>query len=270
MEVIIARELTKKYPGGITGLDGLTVKINQGEMVGILGPSGAGKTTFFRLLTGVITPSEGELTVLGRPIGRITNRALSRLRSRMGVVYQHHNVIPAMSVARNVLMGLLGQVSLIKALRMLFHLTKDEKAAVEEVLARLDLSDKLYSRCDELSGGQQQRVAVARALLADPELILADEPIASVDPRTAQLILDQFLRLNREKGKTVVLNLHQVDFALKYCTRLLVLRQGKLVYDGDAAGFKETHIYNQGFALDSVEDIDILEPVKGGACCEQW
>ncbi|MHB8170430.1 MAG: phosphonate ABC transporter ATP-binding protein [Thermincolia bacterium] len=270
MEVINALNLTKKYPGGVTGLDGLSVNINKGEMVGILGPSGAGKTTFFRLLTGVITPTAGELTVLGQPIGRITNPILRRLRSRMGVIYQHHNVIPVISVARNVLMGLLGKVSLMKSVRMLFHLTKDEKAAVQELLARLDLGDKLYARCDELSGGQQQRVAVARALMADPELILADEPIASVDPRTAQLILEQFLCLNREEGKTVILNLHQIDFALKYCTRLLVLDQGKLLYDGSSAGFKDTPIYNQGFALDVVQDNGILEPAQGGICCEQY
>lgn len=253
MQVISACNLQKIYPGGATGLKNLSVTIGQGEMVGVLGPSGAGKTTFFRLLNGALTPTGGEVTVLGRPLGRISHRELKKLRAQIALVYQHHNVIPALSAAQNVMMGRLGRIPAWQAFRNLLYLRRADRQRVWQVLARLGLAEKMFTRCDELSGGQQQRVAVARALMAESELILADEPIASVDTRTAELMLEIFKEM-ADTGKTVLLNLHQVDFALQYCRRLLVLDRGELVYDGSPEEFVKSALYSEKFARGGAEN----------------
>ena len=229
---IEAAGLVKRYPNGGFGLRGLDVRIEPGELVGLLGPSGSGKTTLFRLLVGALRPTTGHLAVLGQPMERARRGDLRRLRRRLALVYQQHNLVPSVSVARNVLHGRLGRMPLWRALADLVHLPAADRAAIYAVLDDLGIGDKLYRRVDELSGGEQQRVAVARALLDPPELLLADEPIASVDAATAALVLDRFQRLNREQGATVLVSLHQADFARRYCPRVLVLAQGALVYDG--------------------------------------
>ncbi len=254
--MIEAVELRKVYPNGTVGLDGLTVKIGPGEMVGVLGRSGAGKTTFFRLLNGSIRPSSGQLTVLEQPLELRTDRqALRQMRSGVAVVYQSNNVIPSLSALQNVLLGRLGRVSTFHALRSLVFVPENERVLAAQALNLVGLADKLYTRADELSGGQQQRVAVARAVVQRARLVLGDEPIASVDVKTAGLILDLFKKLNEEMGVTVLLNLHQVDFALRYCRRLLVLSQGKLVYDGAPDGMKDFQLY----ADDAEEIADEVE-----------
>jgi len=242
--VIEAIDLRKVYPNGTLGLDGLSVKIEPGEMVGVLGRSGAGKTTFFRLLNGSIRPSSGQLRVLNQDLERHASRqALRHLRSGVAVVYQSNNVIPSLSALQNVLLGQLGRISTLQALRSLVLVPEKERVMAAQALSLVGLSDKLYTRADELSGGQQQRVAVARAIVQRARLVLGDEPIASVDVRTAGLILDLFQRLNQEAGVTVLLNLHQVDFALRYCRRLLVLSQGRLIYDGAPDGLDNIELY---------------------------
>jgi phosphonate transport system ATP-binding protein len=227
-----AEELGKVYPGGVVGLRRLDVRIEAGEMVGLLGPSGSGKTTLFRLLGGALRPTGGRLEVLGHDMMQIRPPVLRRLRRRMGIVYQHHNLVPRLSAAQNVLLTRFGRVPIWRAVRGLVHLTEIERRDAFEVLQQLEIGDKLYARADDLSGGQQQRVAVARALLHTPELLLADEPIASVDAQTATLIMDIFQRLNREQGATVIISLHQADFARRYCQRVLLLADGELAYDG--------------------------------------
>lgn len=231
-EVIRASGLVKTYPNGVTGLDGLNLKIYRGEMVGVLGASGSGKTTLFRLLNGSIAPTKGELQVLGQSYQGQSSRVLRQLRTRISMIYQHHNIIPGLTVARNVLMGRLGRMSIVQILRMGFYLYNEEIEDVYNVLKQLDLGEKMFDRATDLSGGQQQRVAIARTLLSNSEVILADEPIASVDSRTAGVILDLFKQLNNEKRVTIVMNLHQEDFALNYCSRVISLNKGKLVYDG--------------------------------------
>lgn len=232
MDVVTAVNLVKTYPGGVTGLNGISVSVQAGEMVGLLGPSGAGKTTFLRLLNGSLTPTGGSLKVMGQEMGRIPVADLRKIRRRLAIIHQNYNVVPGLSVAHNVQMGSLGQVSFYKVLRTLIYLTGEEQQAILRVLSDLGIEEKIFERCTELSGGQQQRVAVARALLANPEIILADEPVASVDTRTGESILNCFQRLNQEQGKTIIINLHQVDFALRYCRRVLVLERGMIVYDG--------------------------------------
>ncbi|MHB1127245.1 MAG: phosphonate ABC transporter ATP-binding protein [Bacillota bacterium] len=242
---IVAQDLSKFYPGGVKGLDSVSVTIAKGEMVGILGSSGAGKTTFFRLLSGALRPTSGFLSILGQTMGSIPPSRLQSLRRRLGVVQQNHNIIPSMSVAHNVLAGSLGTLSLPHALRTLFTLNDQEQAKVFEVLHQLEIEDKMTARAGDLSGGQQQRVAVARVLLSNPELILADEPLASVDVQTAEVILNIFYKLNHQLGKTLLLNLHQVDFAIRYCSRLLVLSGGRLVYDGAPGALDPKEIYKE-------------------------
>ena len=245
--MITASNLRKIYPDGTTGLKNLSVTVGPGEIVGVLGPSGAGKTTFFRLLNGSLLPSGGEITVLDRSLGRLSRSRLKTLRTQVALVYQHHNVIPALSVARNVMLGRLGRLSWWETLRNLVYLREADRQRIWQLLDRMGLADKMFNRCEDLSGGQQQRVAVARALMAEPELVLADEPIASVDTRTAELILNTFTEL-ADAGKTVLINLHQVDFALQYCRRLLVLEHGELVFDGKPGDFTGTELYRDKFA----------------------
>lgn len=245
MIAVAAQKLSKVYPGGHYGLRDVSITVRAGEMVGILGPSGAGKTTFFRLLNGALRPTAGSLTVLGRPMGQVSTKDLRRLRRRMAFVYQYHNLAPTMSVAHNVLAGCLGAYSLPQTVRSLVALLPQERERVWAVLKQLGMVDKMYRRADELSGGEQQRVALARALISRPELLLADEPIASVDVKTAATVLESLRELNARQGTTVLLNLHQVDFALQHCSRLLVLSAGRLMYDGEPEGIKEMHIYGE-------------------------
>jgi phosphonate transport system ATP-binding protein len=238
MAAIRAEQLAKVYPGGVVGLRSLDATIEAGEMVGLLGRSGSGKTTLFRLLGGALRPTGGRLEVLGEDMNAIRPTDLRRLRRRMGIVYQQHNLVPRLSAAQNVLLGRFGRRPLWRAVLGLFHLSEHERRAAFAVLEQLEIGDKLYARADDLSGGQQQRVAVARALLHTPELLLADEPIASVDAETATVIMELFGRLNRERGMTVVVSLHQAEFARRYCTRVLVLAEGGLAYDGPPDGLE--------------------------------
>lgn len=241
MEIIAADNLQKVYTNG-QGIQSLSFRVRPGEFIGILGHSGAGKTTLLRLLCGAVFPTGGSLTLLGQNMSAITRPELARLRRRIATVYQNFNVIPSLSVAHNVLLGRLGQTSLLNTLKSLLWLKEAEAAPIAGLLAKLGIEDKFHERCQELSGGQQQRVAVARALYSDAELILADEPIASVDPATASLILNLFLEL-KNNGRTVIMNLHQVSSAVEYCTRLIALEQGRLAYDGPPQLFVESPAY---------------------------
>ncbi len=230
--IISAQNLSKVYPGGLTGLSGVNLQVSAGEFIGIIGHSGAGKTTWLRLLNGTLLPSGGELKVLGNRMGRVSLSKLRSLRTRIAFLQQHHNTIPVLSVAENVLMGRLGKFSFWEGLKRKLYLPQSERQEIQEILTLLGIGEKINARCDELSGGEAQRVAVARVLFAQPEIILADEPIASVDEQNARIILDLFSKVNRRQGATILINLHQVDMALKHCHRVLVFDHGRLVYDG--------------------------------------
>jgi phosphonate transport system ATP-binding protein len=240
MDIIVAEGLSKVYPNG-QGLHAASFSLKKGEIVGILGPSGAGKSTLMRLLCGAIFPNEGTLNILGHEMLHLNRTQLHSLRSKIATVYQNFNVIPSLDVARNVFMGRAGKMSHASVVRAMFRLTSKEEAEISEILATLGIEDKLYERCQELSGGQQQRVAVARAIYSRAEIILADEPVASVDPATARLILELFQSLNQQ-GKTVLLSLHQIDSALEYCTRLLAFDSGTLAFNGSPHDFIESEV----------------------------
>jgi phosphonate transport system ATP-binding protein len=244
MAIITAENLHKIYPNGTRALNGINVTIESGEMVGILGSSGAGKTTFMRLLNGSIKPSAGKLRVLDYALeGQLSPAQLRRLRGQVGAIYQNHNVIPSLSVVQNVLMGRLGRDNVFQSLLNYVYLDAPKRREAYQALIRVGLDDKFYERAEDLSGGQQQRVAVARVLLQNPRILLADEPIASVDSRTATNLLEAFAELNRENKVTVIMNLHQVDFALRYCQRILVFQNGKITYDGAPEGVAPAAIY---------------------------
>ncbi|HEX3032707.1 MAG TPA: ATP-binding cassette domain-containing protein [Bacillota bacterium] len=236
--LISANNVGKVYPNGVKALEGLNLKIDKGEMVGILGASGSGKTTLFRLINGAIEPTSGQFQVLGVNSPGKSGAELRRLRTRVATIYQHHNIIPGLSVARNILMGRLGSMKLLQMLRLALRPEQAELAKVSGVLELLGLEDKIFDRATDLSGGQQQRVAIARALLSEAPVILADEPIASVDRQMAEVILNLFRDLNEQKQTTIIMNLHQEDFALNYCSRIIALQHGQLVYDGSPEGYQ--------------------------------
>nr|WP_284707746.1 ATP-binding cassette domain-containing protein [Sporomusa sphaeroides] len=220
----------------------MSFSIGSGEFIGVLGHSGAGKTTLMRLLCGAVFPTSGSLCVMGQDMSTVTRTELIGLRRRIATVYQNFNVVPSLSVAHNVLLGKLGSSSLLTTLRSLLWLRSAETKKIAGLLYQLGIEEKFYERCQELSGGQQQRVAVARALFSDAEIVLADEPIASVDPATAGLILKLFFEL-KNSGRTVIMNLHQVSNAVQYCTRLIALENGELAYDGVPTEFTESEAY---------------------------
>ncbi|RMF90211.1 MAG: phosphonate ABC transporter ATP-binding protein [Nitrospinota bacterium] len=219
----------KVFPGNVIALDGITLTIAPGEQVAIIGPSGAGKTTLFRLLNCTLVPSEGELRIGGEEVRRLRGRRLRQVRRQIGTIYQQHNLVPRLRVIHNVLAGRLGAWS---TLRSLWSLLKpldvpDAYAALQQV----GIPEKLYARTDELSGGQQQRVAIARVLLQDPAVILADEPVSSVDPALAEAIITLLQEICRTAPKTLIMNLHSVHLALAHFPRIIGLRAGKVLFD---------------------------------------
>lgn len=230
-EAIRALDLGKVYPGGVTGLAGLTLTIDHGEFVGVLGPSGSGKTTLLRLCNASIRPTSGDLEVLGVHTANVRGSHLRRFRRRVAVIYQNHSLVASLNVLQNVVLGRLGTVRLPQSIRDALLPTVEVQHQVFELLDTLGIGDKLWTRVDELSGGQQQRVAVARALIQEPAVLLADEPVASVDHETATAILTLLSDLSRRNRTTVLISLHQTQYVHDYCDRAVELRLGRLMSD---------------------------------------
>ena len=225
-----ARGLSKRFPNGTQALYDVSVDIYAGEFLVIIGTSGAGKSTFLRSINGLVRPSGGSITYQGLDLCTAKGVALRRARRQMGMIFQQFNLVKRMSVLQNVLVGRLGYQSGWRTLVPLFR-QRDVDLALD-ALERVGIADKAYVRADSLSGGQQQRVAIARALAQQPSLMLADEPVASLDPETSITVLDDLRRINREQGITTIVNLHQLDFAREYADRVIGFKQGRLVFDG--------------------------------------
>ena len=242
--VIQARHISKSF-GNVRVLKDVSFEIKRGEMVGLIGASGSGKSTLIRAITGLTaidrnhdgrqSDSEGEIHLFSQPIqqrGRIA-RSANAIRVRVGVVFQQFNLVPRLSVLTNVCLGLLGRMPLLQA--TLGHFNLDEKRKAMRALTRVGIAEHALKRGCDLSGGQQQRAAIARALVQGAEFIVADEPIASLDPNSARRVMDILADLNRRDGIAVLISLHQVEYALRYCPRTVALKAGEIVYDGPSS-----------------------------------
>ncbi|SHM80020.1 phosphonate transport system ATP-binding protein [Caldanaerovirga acetigignens] len=222
--------LKKKYKDGTFALRGIDFQVKEGEFVAVIGPSGAGKSTLMRCINRLVEPSEGKIYFNGNDMMKANGQKLRQHRREIGMIFQNFNLIPRVTVIDNVLNGRLGYTGSLAGALGIFS-RKDRDFALE-ILARVGLADKALKRVDELSGGQQQRVGIARALAQEPKLILADEPIASLDPITSENIMEYIYNICREDGITCLINLHQVEIAKRYATRIIGIREGKKVFDG--------------------------------------
>jgi phosphonate transport system ATP-binding protein len=210
-------------------LDGVNLTIEKGQRVALIGPSGAGKTTLFRLLNCTLRQSSGKIWINDEDVEALRGKRLRRARSMIGTVYQQHNLVPRLKVIHNVLSGKLGTWSTAGSLLSLLKPAEVELA--HSALAKVGIAEKLFERTDELSGGQQQRVAIARVLVQNPEIILGDEPVSSVDPTLANTIVKLLIDISEETKKTLVVSLHSVDLALAYFPRVIGIKNGKTSFD---------------------------------------
>ena len=212
------------------GLSHINLTINDGEFVSIIGLSGAGKSTLLRSINRLNDVTEGEITIDGVSLTKAGKKELRKIRRRIGMISQQFNLVKRSTVQKNVLSGRLGYYSTWKSILGLF--SKEDYERTKDALERVDLQDKLHSRCDELSGGQQQRISIARTLVQQADIILADEPVASLDPVTTQKIMKDLQNINTTLGKTVIVNIHSIELARSFSTRIIALKAGEIVFDG--------------------------------------
>lgn len=228
--LLLLDHVSKSYNGKSAALDDVSLAVGRGEFVSIIGCSGAGKSTLLRCVNRLIDPSAGSVVFDGVDVCQLGKRQLRQLRRRISMIFQHYNLVYRATAIENVLQGRLGYKSLAAGALGLY--TEEEKRAAFEALGQVGLADFAYSRADQLSGGQKQRVGIARALLQQPLLILADEPIASLDPKSSRVVMSQLKWASRELGVACLVNLHQVDFALEYSDRIVGLSKGRVIFNG--------------------------------------
>jgi phosphonate transport system ATP-binding protein len=221
--------LTRRF-GDKMAVAHASLRIEPGEMIGIIGRSGAGKSTLLRLINRLIEPSDGRILFDGRDVTALKGSDLRAWRARTAMIFQQFNLVSRLDVLTNVLTGRLNRMSGPRVLLKMF--TQAERALAIRALDRLGLAEVAMNRADELSGGQQQRVAIARALMQEPRILLADEPIASLDPLNAKVVMDALADINRRDGITVLTNLHTLDTARTYCRRVIGMNAGRIVFDG--------------------------------------
>lgn len=244
MPAIRIRGLNKTFSRKKRALREIGLTIDRGEMVALIGASGSGKSTLLKHISGLMPGDSGDVTILGNIMqseGRVCRKA-HRIRKNVSVIFQQFNLVERLSVITNVLTGYLGQINGIRGTVGLF--SQDEKYAAMQALARVGISETASQRASTLSGGQQQRAAIARALVQGSEIILADEPIASLDPASSKRIMETLKEINQSDKKTVVVSLHQVDYAMQYCPRTIALRDGEIVYDGPSAALNSEMLRN--------------------------
>lgn len=241
MELLEVNDISKEYKGGTKALSNVKFSVREGEFVSIIGPSGAGKSTLLRCINRIIDSTEGSITFDETKIEGLNKKDLRELRTKIGMIFQNYNLVERLSVIENVLHGRLGYKSVVAGVVGIY--TENEKKQAFQILEKLGLEDQAYKRCDQLSGGQKQRVGIARALIQNPKLMLCDEPIASLDPNSSKIIMDYLKVINKEMGITCILNLHQVDVAMKYSDKIIGINGGKAIFNGKPSELTKEKIH---------------------------
>lgn len=246
--ILTVKNLSKTFDNGVQALKNISFEVQKGEFLVIIGLSGSGKSTLLRCLNRLHEPSQGEIIFEGQNTTDLKSFSeLRELRKKVAMIFQQFNLISRHSILSNVLMGKLARTSTLKSILQM-HTAKDQESALS-YLNLVGLADKAHLRVDQLSGGQQQRVAIARALMQEPHLLLADEPVASLDPATCHVIMDYLKKINQQLGITVICNLHFLSLVRQYATRVIALKDGEIVYQGPAKEIDEVwfeKIYGSG------------------------
>lgn len=249
------KQVNKTYPNGVTALKNINLSIEQGEFVAIIGLSGAGKSTLIRCINRMHDINDGELNVNGVNVSKLRGKQIRAFRRKVGMIFQSFNLVTRTSVLNNVLISSVPDLAWWRKLLGLFP--EKHKVDALEALDKVGILDKAYNRVDQLSGGQQQRVALARTLAQNPDIILADEPVASLDPVTAKVVMDDFKRINKETNMSILLNIHHVELALEYADRVVGIRKGEIVFDGKATDVTQKEldiIYGSPENVPSMDD----------------
>ena len=228
--ILEVKDLQKVYPNGTHALRGVSFDVKKGEFLVVIGLSGSGKSTLLRCINRLHDPTSGSISFEGNDMTRIKGSPLRTFRGRIGMIFQHFNLIPRKTVMTNVLTGTLSRTSVIKSVFGTFP--EEDRKKAKDLIDLVGLTGKENKRADNLSGGQQQRVAIARALMQDPKILLADEPVASLDPATSHSVMKYIKRVQEELGVTIVCNLHFLSLVRQYATRVIALKDGKLIYEG--------------------------------------
>lgn len=239
------RNLKKFYGKETHALKGISLTIEHGEFVVIIGPSGAGKSTLIRCINQLVVPTSGQVVFDGVALEKAKGKKLRQQRSNIGMIFQHYNLIERTNVIKNVLHGRLGEMSFFQSLFNRYSTADKEEAF--DLLIKVGLSEQIYKKAGALSGGQMQRVGICRAIMQHPKLLLADEPIASLDPKSAKTVMNYLKEITEERQLTCIVNLHQVEVARQYATRIIGVRDGQVVFDGPPAALSEqliAHIYS--------------------------
>lgn len=255
MALLSFQKVSKTYDNVTKALQDVTFSVNEGEFVSIIGPSGAGKSTLLRCINRLVDASQGAIFFDGHNVTSSKKKELRDIRTKTAMIFQHYNLVDRLSVVENVLHGRLGQKSTLSGAAG--HYAEEEKKEAFRIIQEMGLEEQAYKRCDELSGGQKQRVGIARAIMQHPKLILCDEPIASLDPKSSKVIMDHLKTINQTKNITCLVNLHQVDVAMKYSERIIGVTAGKIVYDGPTSGLTQNMIHEiyQSSEHDLITDI---------------
>jgi phosphonate transport system ATP-binding protein len=254
--MLTLQNLSRRF-GDKSAVDDVSLAIEAGSFVGVIGRSGAGKSTLLRMINRLQEPSSGVIRWQGQDVTELKGQALRDWRMRCAMVFQQFNIVGRLDVMTNVLMGRLNHTSQLRSLLKLW--SADDRAIAVSALEMFEMTQLAGQRAESLSGGQQQRVAIARALVQEPHIILADEPIASLDPRNTKVVMDGLLRLNRHFGITVICNLHDLDIAKDYCGRLIGMAQGRIVFDGAPEALTEDAA-RELYGLEAHEAMTVLPP----------
>lgn len=230
MSLLKVEKLGKSYNADAKVLNDVSFEVEVGEFVSIIGPSGAGKSTLLRCINRMVEIDEGKVIFDGNDVGSLNKKELRKMRTNIGMIFQHYNLVPRLSVIENVLHGRFGYKTTVQGI--LGKFTEDEKEQAFYLLKKLGIEEHAYKRCDQLSGGQQQRVGIARSLIQEPKIVLCDEPIASLDPNASKVIMDYLKSITMELNITCIVNLHQVEIARSYSDRIIGLSKGGIVFDG--------------------------------------